>query len=135
MCPSIVSNLMHVKSDDSEPSNPPHTCVPSGGLGSHSTGVRLVPLARLQPRASATHQPVPEEPLRLRRVRLSQLPRLSVDAVQVDVLRAPVHVLEDAAPIPLRTERQRRPVTVTQRLVRVPRSEEHTSELQSRENL
>src|SRR6478609_4401652 len=91
---------------------------------------RRLPQPVRQPRTMTLHQPVPEEPLSLRRVRHHQLSSLSVDTVQVHVIRTGVHVSEDLPPLPLIPERQilrRLPVKLENiRRLRLKRRLRHT---------
>src|SRR5690606_4495039 len=123
------------------------------GFGSHCTSPRTLPAATRHPRTTTGNDPVAEESFSLRRVALRTLARLSLDTRQIR--QRPRHAriveLKNAATIP-----PARPLQLRRRLTeialhiisprqkrllrhrilgRVPRSEEHTSELQSRENL
>src|SRR5699024_11211209 len=93
--------------------------VPSGGSGSHRLRIRGLPEPIRQPCTRAGNQAVTEEPLSLCRVRLHDLQRLSLDAVEVHVVRAGVDVLQDPATLPLVTERQRLTVRLTKHQIRV----------------
>src|SRR5690625_7701929 len=104
---------MQVKSSLSEPSKPPATYVPSGGSGSHtSSGIRRLPRTLRQPRPRTVDEPVPEEPLSLRRVTLQNLRGLSLDRVEVHPRRPLIHVRVNLPPRPLIQVRQPVPVQI-----------------------
>src|SRR5690625_2977561 len=111
---------MHVKSSLSEPSQPPATKVPSGGSGSHtSPGISILPSAIRQPRPRPIHQPVPKEPLSLRRVALQNLRGLSLNRIEVHPRRPLIHERMNLPPRPLIQIRQSVTVLVPQRRLQI----------------